>query len=214
MTFTSIANYNLATKDATASDIAAAQSQISQAKSNLARLLDSPTQAEIAAAKLSLDQTLREPKEEEIEATTLRVNQSQISLSQNQLSLAQTKSRLADAQLIAPWTGTVLSIESSPGALVGSGSPIVTLLDMTKFEFHTTNFSERDLAQIFQGQIAVVTLKAYPKEPIEATVERIGLRAGAAVSDAVTFPVMLVLSQTDMDIRLGMTGRVEIRSEE
>jgi multidrug resistance efflux pump len=95
--------------------------------------------------------------------------------------------------------------------MVGAGTPIVTLLDAGELEFHTTNLSERDLAQISPGQTAVATLKAYPIEPIEATVVRIGLQAGAPVGDAATFPVVLVLSETDLLLRPGMTGRVEIR---
>ena len=108
----------------------------------------------------------------------------------------------------------VTSVEAAPGALVGGGSPIVTLLETTHLEFHTTNLSECDLAQIFPGQTAVVTLKAYPDDPIEAAVGRIGLQAGAAVGDAVTFPVVRILIETDLDIRPGMTGRAEIRSKE
>jgi hypothetical protein len=81
-------------------------------------------------------------------------------------------------------------------------------------EFNTTNLSERDVAQIFPDQIAVVTLKAYPDEPIEAVVVRIGWQAAGAVGDAATFPVMLALSETALNIRHGMTGRVEIHSKE
>jgi ABC-type lipoprotein release transport system permease subunit len=51
-------------------------------------------------------------------------------------------------------------------------------------------------------------------DPIEATVARIGLQAGTAVGDAATFPVILILEETDLDVRPGMTGRVEIRREE
>jgi hypothetical protein len=100
------------------------------------------------------------------------------------------------------------------GVLAGSGAPIVTLLDATDMEFHTTNLSERDLAQIYPGQEAVVTLKAYANVPIEATVLRIGLQAGALVGDAVSFPVISDLSETGLDLRPGMTGRAEIRSGE
>jgi multidrug resistance efflux pump len=108
----------------------------------------------------------------------------------------------------------VLSVETAPGALVGSGSPILILLDTAHLEFHTTNLSERDLAQISPGQSAVVTLKAYPDDPIEATVVRVGWQAGEPVGDAATFPVILSLNETDLDIRPGMTGRVEILRED
>lgn len=167
-------------------------------------------EASVVTAQQALDQAQRGPEEAEINAAELRVEQAEIALAQSQLALAQAEAALADTELIAPWTGTVLSVDTAPGALVGSGSPIVTLLDMTQLEFHTTNLSERDLAQIEPGLTAVVTLKAYPNDPIEATVVRIGLQAGDAVGDAATFPVMLVLDETDLDIRPGMTGRAEI----
>ena len=108
----------------------------------------------------------------------------------------------------------VLSVESAPGALVGAGTPIIILLDTDRLEFQTTNLSERDLAQIHPGGMAVVVLKAFPDEPIDAVVLRIGLQAGPIIGDAATFPVMLDLGRSDLDVRPGMTGRVEIRSEE
>lgn len=80
-------------------------------------------------------------------------------------------------------------------------------------QFHTINLSERDLAQIKPGETAVVTLKAYPNDPLDATVQRISLQAGAAVGDAATFPVILVLDTIELDILPGMTGRAEIHRE-
>jgi len=156
------------------------------------------------------------PKESDIAAARLRVEQAGISLEQSLFSQQQAESALARSQLVAPGSGTVLSVEVALGAMVGAGTPIIALLDTDRLEFHTTNLSERDLAraQISPGQTAVVTLKAYPDEPMEAVVVRIGLQAGAVVGDAATFPVMLILSESDLDIRPGMTGRAEIRSEE
>jgi hypothetical protein len=45
-------------------------------------------------------------------------------------------------------------------------------------------------------------------------VVRIGWQAGQPVGDAATFPVMLVFNETDLEIRPGMTGRVEISGGE
>jgi len=159
-------------------------------------------QAQLAQAQANLD-----------EIAQLNVEQAAISLAKSALSFAQAEASLEKTQLLAPWTGTVISNEVAPGGLVGSGSPIITLLD-TQLEFHTTNLSERDLAQISPGQSAVVTLKAYPDEPIEATVVRVGWQAGEPVGDAVTFPVILVFKENELDIRPGMTGRVEIDRDE
>jgi hypothetical protein len=74
--------------------------------------------------------------------------------------------------------------------------------------------SERDLAEVLAGQTAVITLKTFPNDLINGTVVRIGLQAEGVVGDSATFPVMIGLDTAVLDIRPGMTGRVEIVREE
>ena len=142
------------------------------------------------------------------------MDQAEIALEQSRFNLALAEDALARAELVAPGSGTVLSIDTASGATVGAGTPIVTLLDADHLEFLTTNLSERDLANISRGQAAVVTLKAYPDDPIDAKVARVGVKAGPTVGDAATFPIVLALSDASFAIRPGMTGRAEIRSED
>lgn len=197
--------------DAAEAGVLSAEVNVQQAILAQERLTEGASQAEVsqarsqlAAAQAALDALLAGASPKDLAAAEINVEQAR-------LALASALRELVNAELMAPISGTVTAVQAAPGTLVGGGAPIVALLDMTQLEFHTTNLSERDLAQIFPGQAAVVTLKAYPNDPIEATVGRIGLQAGAAVGDAATFPVILVLSETDLDIRPGMTGRAEIR---
>ena len=169
-------------------DLAVAQAQLEQAQTNLDNLLNG-----------NLD-----------ESAQLNVELAEINLTESEVNLEQAQANLTKAQLLAPWTGAVLTIEVSPGGMVGGGTTIATLLNVNQLEFHTVNVSERDLAQIFPGQTATITLKAYPNDPIPATVLRIGWQAGEPVGDTATFPVVLVLEETDFEIRPGMTGKVEI----
>lgn len=168
-------------------------------------------QANLMNAQQALAQAQQGPKPEEITAARLRLEQAQISLEQSHLAWQQAENALAKAQLVAPWSGMVLTVDAAPGALVGGGSPIVTLLDTTQLEFHTTNLSERDLAQIEPGDAVLVTLKTYPNDPLTGTVVRIGLQATGTVGDAATFPVIIALDAAGLDIRPGMTGRAEIK---
>jgi HlyD family secretion protein len=176
---------------------------------------------ELQVAQANLDKARREydeytagPSSDDLALAEAERANAQADLALAKKDLEKAIEAQDDVFLVAPWTGTVLSVEAAPGALVSSGSPIVTLLDTTQMEFHTTNLSERDLALIQPGQKAIVTLKAYPDDPLEAAVMRIGWQVGESVGDAATFPVMLSLSQTKLDIRPGMTGRVEILFEE
>ncbi len=171
-------------------------------------------QANLINAQNALEQAQKGPKASEINAARLRVEQAALSLQQSQLNLEKAQNRLDDVQLVALTNGTILSVDVTPGMLVAAGTPIVTMLDTANLQFHTSNLSERDLAQIKPGETAVVTLKAYPNDPLDATVQRISLQAGAAVGDAATFPVILVLDATELDILPGMTGRAEIHRSE
>ena len=170
-------------------------------------------QASVINAQQALENAQKPPTAEQIESAQLNVQQAELSLQQSQLSLAQAQDAIADAELLAPAAGTVLSVEVAEGAMVGAGSPIITLLDTTQLEFHTNNLSERDLARIAPGQAVQVTLKAYPNDVIEGTVVRIGTQATGTVGDAAVFPVIVNISSDELDIRPGMTGRAEIAGE-
>jgi membrane fusion protein (multidrug efflux system) len=121
---------------------------------------------------------------------------------------------MGDGRLSAPQAGLVLTQEAVPGALVGAGAPIITLLDASDLEFHTTNLSERDLAHVRPGQPARVVLKTYPDDPLTGTVVHIAPQAGPPVGDAATFVVSIQLAPSDLALRPGMTGRVEIETSD
>ncbi len=213
------AEYNKALKGATDDQIATARARVALAQADLDALQKGPNPDALAAAEAQVEQAQAALDALLAGASARDLTTAEINVTQAHLALASAQRGLDNVELIAPASGPgsawqAVAVHAAPGALVGGGSPIVTLLDTADLEFHTTNLSERDLAQIYPGQSAVVTLKAYPNDPLEATVVRIGLQAGAPVGDAVTFPVILILSEGDLDLRPGMTGRAEIRSAE
>ena len=170
-------------------------------------------EASVVSAQQALEQAQKPPTAEQIETAQLNVSQTELSLQQSQLSFEQAQETLQDAQLVAPTAGTVLSVEVAEGAMVSTGAPIITLLDTSRLEFHTSNLSERDLARVEPGQLVRVTLKAYPNDVIEGSVVRIGTQATGMVGDAAVFPVIISISSAELDIRPGMTGRAEIAGE-
>ena len=184
-------NYNIQAAQSSGNTAVGAESQLVAAREELARAQKGPTDAELAAAELN-------------------VSNATLTLEQEQFALAQAQDALVKAEIVAPWDGTVLSVDAAAGGLVGAGTPVVTLIDMSGLEFITTNLSERDLNQIEVGQAARITLKSYPNQPIDATVARIDLTANGTVGDAAIFPVILRFESPDFTVRQGMTGRVEI----
>jgi len=169
--------------------------------------------ASVISAQQALDQANTGPKKSEIDAARLQVEQAELSLEQSQFSLQQAQDALKKAQLMAPWSGIVLSVDVAAGAMVSAGMPIITLLDMNNLQFHTSNLSERDLAQISLGQPVKIVLKSFPNEPITGTVAGVAPQATGTVGDAAVFAVKINLDPSGQDLRPGMTGRAEITNE-
>jgi multidrug efflux pump subunit AcrA (membrane-fusion protein) len=171
-------------------------------------------EANIAGAQQALEQAKTGPKEEDIAAARLQVEAAQLALQQAQINQEKAEKAVDDTRLVAPSGGTVLSVDSAPGSLVGSGTPVVTLLDTSALQFETNNLSERDLAQIKAGQEALITLKTYPNQSVDGRVLRVAPVAEGTVGDAATFSVIIDLGETELPLLPGMTGRVEILSED
>jgi multidrug resistance efflux pump len=132
---------------------------------------------------------------------------------QDELTQAQD---LAHARLTAPWTAIVLSVDVAPGATVGAGTPVVTLLDVGDgLRFVTQNLSEQHIAAIYPGQRAVVTLRTFAETPLEGTVEAVVPQENEAADTDARFTVRIRLSSS-AGLRLlpGLTGRVEIYTGE
>ncbi len=171
-------------------------------------------EANVASAQQALDQAQSGPQASEIDAARLRLEQAELSLQQSEAGLEQAQSQLSNARLLAPWAGTILSVDISPGAVAGSGVPVVTLLNTEELQFQTSNLSERDLAQVNPGLPAEITLKAFPNQLITGEVVRIAPQAENMVGDAAVFAVFIdLVDEAGLNLRPGMTGRVEIRNE-
>lgn len=189
------ANYAVEASRVNRNSAVSAEASLTNAQQELIRAQKGPTEAEIAAAQLN-------------------VEQAEIALEQDQFNVQKAQDALDQATLVAPWSGTIASVDVATGATINAGLTIVTLLDTEQLEFHTTNLSERDLAQISSGQAALVTLKTYPDDVFEGSVSRIGVQATGTVGDAAVFPVIIRLENPEALILPGMTGRVEILREE
>ncbi len=125
-------------------------------------------------------------------------------------ALAKAQEDLAHARLTAPRAAIVLSVDVAPEASVGAGTPIVTLLDVEDgLLFVTQNLGEQHAADVDVGQRALVTLRAFPDQPLEGTVAAIIPQEQTAATNA-HFTVHVRLAATDLGLLPGLTGRVEI----
>ncbi|MCP4531605.1 MAG: HlyD family efflux transporter periplasmic adaptor subunit, partial [Delftia sp.] len=127
-----------------------------------------------------------------------------------QRALDLAAKNLSYARLSAPWPAIVLAVNVAPEATIGPGTPVATLLNVEDgLLFVTYDLGEQHVADVYVGQRALVTLRAFADQPLEGTVESvIPLEGGGATS--AHFGVRVQLAPTDLRLMPGLTGRVEI----
>ena len=81
-----------------------------------------------------------------------------------------------DLTVIAPFDGTIVTRTAEPGEVIQAGTPIVTMLDLSKV--YLRGFvPEGQIGRIRLGQAAHVFLDSDPKKPLDAVVSRIDPQA-------------------------------------
>jgi HlyD family secretion protein len=87
-------------------------------------------------------------------------------------ALSEAQANRKDLTVIAPFDGTVITRSAEPGEVVTAGTPIVTLLDLSKV--YLRGFvPEGEIGRVKIGQPARVYLDSNPNQPIDAFVQRI-----------------------------------------
>ncbi len=93
------------------------------------------------------------------------------SADQARAALAEAQANRQDLNVIAPFDGTVITRSAEPGEVVTAGTPIVTLLDLSKV--YLRGFvPEGQIGNVKVGQSGRVYLDSRPNEPIDAFVSR------------------------------------------
>jgi HlyD family secretion protein len=130
------------------------------------------------------------------------------------LQLVEAEAALDDARLYAPWDGLVLSFEVNEGTIVAGGTPVVTLLNVEALYFVSENLSERHVALLRESQQANITLRSYPDTVLSAQVAFVLPQLERVAEADARFDAYLRLAEIDLGLLPGMTGRVEIVTQE
>ncbi len=178
---TAVANLNAAQKGPDPVKLAAAQANVAVAQANLAN------------AQKQLDQ-LTNPDPNDIAAAKARILAAQTTVD--------------SMQLVAPFTGTVVSVSNRVGDLVDNGQTALVLADVTSLQIEV-DVSEVDINRIIVGQEVNLTADAAPGQTFTGTVSDIAYM-GRSQQGVVTFPVTVVIPNPDPALRPGMTASVAI----
>lgn len=193
----------------TAAELAAAEAQVAQARSQLEKLKASPTAAELKSAEAQVAQARSQLEKLKASPTTEDLAIAQTQVEQAKLSLREAELRLQDAQIVAPFSGTVISVPAEEGQMVAATKVILTLADLSKLQIKLA-MDEIDVSQVKVGQQAMLTLDALPNlRSIQGQVERVAM-AGITTQGVVNYQVLVSVDKPDPALKLAMTANVRI----
>lgn len=150
---------------------------------------------------------------QEMETATLGFANADANLIKSRTSLSIARVRLEDATVRAPTNGTIIERPVSVGAVITSattsasgGTTILRMADLTKVRMRAF-VNETDIGNVQPGQVATVTVDAFPSRRFVGVVEKV--EPQAVVQSSVTmFPVLVTLSNSDGALKPGMNGQV------
>jgi multidrug resistance efflux pump len=93
-------------------------------------------------------------------------------VNQAQLALERQEAQVADAQIIAPADGEVLSLSVYAGRPAEAFKPVIVVADPSAIEV-SADLTSSQLQEMVEGQEAMVTLRAYPGQTWHGTVRRL-----------------------------------------
>ena len=182
------------------------ESQLAQARSNA-----EATRVQLEQARSVLERT-RNLVDRGLSATT-NLEQAQSSLDQLTASLAAQETLVANAELArdratvrAPFDGFVSERSVDPGAFVGSGTPLLSVVDLTSLEVEATAPITAS-PQLKPGQQVAVTVEGFGERRFPGSVDRLG---PVAIEGSRMLPVYVALTNDSGELRGGMfaSGRI------
>lgn len=88
------------------------------------------------------------------------------------LTLEGAVEQLSQAQMRAPFAGTVLAVDTKEAQIAHGGNPIITLADLTRLEI-VAQIDEIDIGEVSLGQAVEIILDAFPDKRLSGEVVHI-----------------------------------------
>jgi HlyD family secretion protein len=119
------------------------------------------------------------------------------------------KAALEDLSLVAPFAGTVSSVDVRPNEWVTPGAPVVVLGDLAGLRVETTDLNEIDVASVEVGAPVSVTFDALADTVVDGHVLSISPKSGEG--SGVNYTVIIALNEIPAKLRWGMTAFADIQ---
>jgi membrane fusion protein (multidrug efflux system) len=116
------------------------------------------------------------------------------------------KRNLEDAQITAPFTGTVDSLAVNVGDFVAPGTPVATLVDLSRVRIFG-GVTAREAMHLEPGTIAQISFADLGGATFEATLKSVGHVAGRADG---TYEIEFWMDSGDVPMRDGLVAQIDL----
>lgn len=177
--------------------------QAQAAYNRVATSSDAAVQQALAALQIAKDQQSKlNPTAEDIAAAAANVQAAQAARNLAADQLNKTK-------LVAPFDGTLASIDINPGEPAIAGAPIMRLADLSNMQIETTDLTEINVVNVNVGDAATVTVDALPGLELAGKITSIKGYGDNRQGDIV-YTLVITLAQQDPRLRWNMTAKVSL----
>jgi len=201
-----------AEQEAVTANLALAQDNLRLAQAEYNATLSSKQAADHALRTLELGIAVIEFNIEQLERGVdpmLNLNLEGI-----QLGIEELERQIADARLVAPFDGKVLSVGIDPGDYASAFSTVMVLADPAELEI-TAELGVEDLSEMALGQEALITLRNRPEEAFGGSVRQLPYPYGGGTTDASDDdPAVHIAIAEDVELAPGELATVVIVLEE
>lgn len=168
-----------------------------------ASLWSASAEADVVEARLQLEKAGSRAEE---------IAKAEAAVAEAQASVATAEAALDEMVIRAPFAGTIAEMAVTIGDTVSPSQAVLVLATLGDLRVRTQDLTELDVVGIGVGQSVVVTVDAFPGEPLEGHVARIGEESEDYRGD-VTYPVIVALDDGNPGVRWGMTAVVDFGVE-
>ncbi len=195
-------------------NVTSALASLADADAKLADLLAGVDASDLRKAELAI--TRAEINLADLRADTepdpdpLAVERLELAVADARRDLENARTALADATLVSPTAGVVLTVDANVGERVSDAFITLGVFDSLRVRI---NVDENDIGMLEVGQPADLTFAALDDREYKGKVAWIAVQ-GVVDQGLVTFPVDISLDAPDEHLRAGLTADVEILVDE
>jgi len=188
--------------------LAQAQADLDVAKAKLTNAASQKQRADTLYKSQSIT-------EQEHEQALLDYADAKSQVVRSQVAVDNARIQLEDTDVRAPVTGTILEKAVERGTVIASatsnvsgGTTLMKMANLNQVQVRAL-VDETDIGKLQPGQLASVTVDAYPQHPFNGTVLKIEPQAQTE-QNVTMFPVLIRIDNREGLLRPGMNAEVEV----